>query len=43
MKKRILRFASIALAAVLIVLTVPTDSAFAALSEVKSSGAGNDI
>ena len=33
MKKRILRFASIALAAVLIVLTVPTDSAFAALSE----------
>ena len=36
MKKRILRFASIALAAVLIVLTVPTDSAFAALSEVKS-------
>lgn len=36
MKKRILRFASIALAAVLIVLTVPTDSAFAALSEVKA-------
>ena len=36
MKKRILRFVSIALAAVLIVLTVPTDSAFAALSEVKA-------
>lgn len=36
MKKRILRFASIALAAVLIVLTVPTDSTFAALSEVKA-------
>ena len=36
MKKRILRFASIAFAAVLIVLTVPTDSAFAALSEVKA-------
>ena len=36
MKKRILRFASIALAAVLIVLTVPADSAFAALSEVKA-------
>lgn len=36
MKKRILRFASIALAAVLIVLTVPTDSAFAVLSEVKA-------
>ena len=36
MKKRILRFVSTALAAALMVSAVPIDSAFAALSEVKS-------
>lgn len=36
MKKRILRLISITLVAVLMVLTVPTDSAFAALSEVNA-------
>ena len=36
MKKRILRLISIILVAVLMVLTVPTDSAFAALSEVNA-------
>ena len=36
MKKRILRLISVTLVAVLMVLTVPTDSAFAALSEVNA-------